>query len=464
MKLAADLQATDQLLTLSQAFTSKYLAGLNTLAPHRNIPALPAATLPEQGMGAAATLEKFTAMYGDSLAAGSGPRYWGFVTGGVTPAALMGDWITAATDMNGSSSGSVALQIEKDAIQQLKSLFNIPEHFFGAFVSGATTANFTGLAIARQWLGEQLGVNIAAEGMASFQNIKILSAAPHSSVLKSLSMLGIGRNNLVRIPAIPNREAVEVHALEYYLRENPGQPVIYVANAGTVNTVDFDDIEAIVALKKKYNFWLHVDAAFGGFAACSPDFSHLLKGWEQADSITIDAHKWLNVPYDSAMIFCRHPQLQVSVFQNPGAAYLGDPQEEFHYNNYVPENSRRLRALSAWFTMQAYGKDGYRTIVENNVKHARQLGTLIASDARLKLLSPVRLCVVCFTVDVEAAAQAAKVDALLQALNASGVVYMTKTRYQGQPAIRAALVNWRTTAEDVTLVWETMQQLLTTIY
>ncbi|NIG54850.1 aminotransferase class I/II-fold pyridoxal phosphate-dependent enzyme [Chitinophaga sp. Cy-1792] len=460
MRLTDDLKYTDQLLQLTKEFSSKFLSATDKLAPHKEIRSLPSVSLPVAGLGGVATLEKFRQHYGDALTAATGPRYWGFVTGGVTPAALMGDWITSVLDLNGSNSGSVAAHIEKDVVEQLRKLFGLPEQFLGAFVSGATMANFTGLAMARQWIGEQQGVNIAADGLSAVKDIKVLAAVPHSSILKSMSMLGIGRNNLVRIPAIPNRESIDLHALEYYLREHPGQSFIIVASAGTVNTVDFDDIAALAVLKKKYNCWLHVDAAFGGFAACSEDFAHLLQGWEEADSITVDAHKWLNVPYDAAMIFARHPALQLSVFQNPGAAYLGDPFASFHYSNYIPENSRRLRALPVWFTLQAYGQEGYRYIVDNNVRLARKLGTYIAAEPALKLLAPVRLCVVCFTLDVAAAEQEAAVDGLLERINNSGVVYMTRTVYAGQAAIRAALVNWRTTDKDIEIVWATMQKML----
>ncbi|MBO9728387.1 MAG: aspartate aminotransferase family protein [Chitinophaga sp.] len=458
LKLQDDLKHTDQLLQLTKDFSSKFLSSIDKLAADKQVTINNRLSLPDKGLGGAATLEMFRQQYGNSITAAAGPRYWGFVTGGVTPASLMGDWLTAAMDLNSSDKSSAAFYVETETIALLKELFGLPEAFLGCFTTGATMSNFTGLAVARQWLGQQLGIDVAADGLGALGTLKVLSGTPHSSISKAMSMLGIGRNNLVRIAVPECRESVDIAALETYLQENNG-PFIYVANAGTVNTVDFDDIAALVKLRDKYNFWLHVDAAFGGFAACSDQWKHLLNGWEQADSITIDAHKWLNVPYDAAMIFCRHPQLQSMVFQNAGAAYLGDPSTQFNFINYIPENSRRNRALPAWFTLMAYGKEGYRSLVENNITLAKQLGSLLEEDANFVLLSPVRLCVVCFTLNVAVADEAEAVTEYLDLLNASGVVCMTATSYDGRQAIRAALVNWRTSEKDVTMVYHTMSTL-----
>jgi glutamate/tyrosine decarboxylase-like PLP-dependent enzyme len=294
--------------------------------------------------------------------------------------------------------------------------------------------------------------------MAALGNAKIISCTPHSSTIKSLAMLGFGRNAIVKLSSLPEREAIDIAVLEAYLKTHKGEPMIVVASAGTVNTVDFDDLESIARLKKEYGFWLHIDAAFGAFATCVPEYRHLLSGWEAADSITVDAHKWLNVPYDAAMIFTRHLQLQLDTFKNAGAAYLGDPAKDFKYSNYTPENSRRLRALPAWYSLMAYGADGYADIVNNNITLARQLGKLIQEHDAFRLLAPVRLCVVCFTLNVPDEEKQTATDALLKALDDSGKVMMTPTVYQGVPAIRAAFVNWRTTGNDLAIVWEEIKQ------
>lgn len=459
-RLEQDLSQLNELLTATQTLSADFLSRIDDLPASIAMPEQPEALLPEDGAGALATLHRFREQYGPYLAAGAGSRYWGFVTGGVTPAALAGDWVSAAVDMNAADKGGAAFNIEIEAIQLLRQLLGLPDTFAGSFVTGATMSNFTALAVARQWLGRQQGKDIGQQGLGVLHDVRVLSCVPHSSVPKCLSMLGIGRDALVKIPALPLRESVNIAALESWLEEHKEQPVIFVASAGTVNTTDFDDLAALAALKQRYNFWLHVDAAFGGFAACSPQYRHLLKGWEAADSITIDAHKWMNVPYDAAMIFCKHSDLQAETFKNVGAAYLGDPAKDFNFIHHVPENSRRLRALPAWYSLLAYGRQGYRDIVEDNVQHTKLLGSLIDESPYFRLLAPVNLCVACFTLNLPQEELAAATARFLDTLASRGVAFMTPTVYQDTPAIRAALVNWRTTEADVHQTWQEMQKIV----
>jgi glutamate/tyrosine decarboxylase-like PLP-dependent enzyme len=319
-------------------------------------------------------------------------------------------------------------------------------------------SNFTCLGVARQWIGKQKGKDFAKEGISN--PIKVLTATAHSSALKSLSMLGIGSSTIIKVKiADGNREAIDIAELENSLKALNGEPCILIASGGTVNTVDFDDFVAILKLKEKYNFWLHIDAAFGGFATCSATHKHLLKGWEFSDSITIDCHKWLNVPYESALFFVKekHNLLQVETFQNSNAPYLGDPMENFDYLNFLPENSRRLKALPAWFTLMAYGKEGIKDIVENNIRLAQLFGKFIEDSTAFELLAPVRLNTVCFTLRGDE--NQSNVKSFLAKLNDSGKVFMTPTVYKGRKGIRAALVNWRTTEKDVEIVMGLMKNI-----
>lgn len=343
-----------------------------------------------------------------------------------------------------SGEDSAAIELERETIDWIGQMFGLAEHE-GAFVTGATMSNFVGLAIAREWLGEQLGLSVSEDGIAALGRVPVLSGTPHSSIFKSLSMLGIGRGSVRSVPTLPGREAVDVDRLADALAALDGRPAIVVANAGTVNTVDFDDLRAIAALRQRFPFWLHVDGAFGAFAALSPERTHLVDGLAAADSVCVDLHKWLNVPYDAAVQFTRRQDLQVRVFLN-SADYLTAPTGTPDFGHLVPENSRRLRALAAWFTLNAYGRTGHRDIVRRNISCAAQLGEALTATGRFRLLSPVRLNVACFTLAERPTPE--RVDALIAAIAESGETFVTPTIYDGTPAVRAAFSNWRTTAED----------------
>jgi glutamate/tyrosine decarboxylase-like PLP-dependent enzyme len=465
-QLNQELYSYPQILAAVKEVAEIYLQNVDEAPTAVAPPQLDYASLATSGEGTLKALEIFQQRFGHLMVASTGPRYWGFVTGGTTPAALAGDWLTSLYDQNTQSAtqtGDVSAVVEFEALKLLRELFGLPESFFGGFVTGATMSNFTCLAVARQWYGEQMGVNIAEEGVFALKDLKILSAQPHSCVYKDLAMLGLGRNSLIKVNLLPdNREAMDIADLEAKLIALNGQPCIVCASGGTVNTVDFDDMQAIKALKEKYNFWWHIDAAFGGFVACSPQYAHFIQGWEMADSIAIDLHKWLNVPYDSAVAFVqdKHLGLQLNTFQNTNAAYLGDPKANFNFLNFLPENSRRMRALPAWMTLTAYGRKGYQDIVERNVANARFLGELISSSADFELLAPVRLNCVCFTLKNRPQAE---VSQFLTHLVAKGNVYMTPTVYLGQSAIRAAFVNWRTTESDVEIAFGDMEAVLSTL-
>lgn len=422
--------------------------------------------LNELGLGSLAALEEFNERLAPLMVASSGPRYWGFVTGGSTPASIVGDWLTSIYDQNTQAvkaQGGVSALIEFETINLLLQLLGLPKSFLGGFVTGATMSNFTCLGVARQWFGKQFGKDFAKNGIS--ETINIFSATPHSSSIKALSMLGIGSQNYTPIQTIKgNREAIDIADLEQNIKNLNGKPFILISSAGTVNTADYDDFEAISKLKEKYDFWWHIDAAFGGFAAVSDKYKYFVKGWEGADSITIDCHKWLNVPYESAFYLIKeqHTALQIETFQNSNAPYLGNPLENFNYFNVVPENSRRLRALPVWFSLLAYGKEGFRDIVENNVALAMRFGNALIEKGYFELLAPIRLNNVCFTLKGDQNQD--KVSQFLLNLNDTGIVFMTPTVYQNRKGIRASFVNWRTTEEDIRIVINEMKETLNALY
>lgn len=449
-----DRKNLGKILDATQRIAESYFSKQHQLPPSRVVNDMPMEDLPETGLGALEVLTQFEKRFAGLMANSAGPRYFGFVTGGSTPAAIAGDWLVSAYDQNAcGSNDSIAPQLERQTIHFFKQMFRLDDSYFGSFVTGATISNFTGLALGRQWVGEQLGVDFSQEGITGSTSFQVLSGTPHSSVIKSLAMLGLGRNSIKRVGVLPDREAVDIHALENTLKAL-NAPCIVVANAGTVNTVDFDDLEAIGGLKNKYPFWLHVDAAFGGFAACSEKYASLLDGMNHADSLTIDAHKWLNVPYDAGMQFTKHKHLQLKVFQN-SAAYLGDPEKSPDYFHYTPENSRRFRALPSWFSLMAYGKSGYREIVERNCDGARYLGELLAGANDFELLAPVRMNVVCFTISGDRVSFET-IQRFLNMIRDDGRVFFTPTFYKNSPAIRAAVSNWLTDTTDIDVAFEVL--------
>jgi len=459
--LQRDREDIKTILKKTLDLAGKHFESIDNIAPGKFIPDISLDALPERGLGATETLSLFASQYASKIAASAGPRYFGFVTGGSTPASVAGDWLVSTYDQNAcGSNDSIAPQLERQTIHFLKQLFGIDEAYFGTFVTGATISNFVSLALGRQWIGEQHGIDFSNDGLGAVP-IKVVSGTPHSSIIKSLSMLGIGRKAVIKPNTLPDREAVDIDELEKCLQA-VNRPVIVVANAGTVNTVDFDDLEAIGQLKKKYNFWLHVDAAFGGFAAASDKYKHLVKGINHADSITVDAHKWLNVPYDAAMQFTRHKDLQLKVFQN-SAAYLGDPSASPDYFHYTPENSRRWRALPSWFTLMAYGKEGHREIVDRNCDMAHKLGTWIEASEHFKLLAPVRMNVVCFTLN-DNNITPAQIQQFLAGVRDDGRVFFTPTVYKGIPAIRAAISNWQTEEKDIKIATEVLRKIITSMH
>ncbi len=413
--------------------------------------ARPAPRLPEGGLGARGAVEHFRAAYEPWLSGSAGPRYLGFVTGGSTPAALAGDWLASAYDQNLANEGdSIASTVERHALGLLRDLFDLPDAFEGIFVTGGTQANLVGLATARQWAYDRLGFDAAERGLAGAPPLRVIGATPHASVYKALAVLGLGRASVEIAPCLPGRRSVDLGALEAMLRASEA-PAILIGSAGEVNTGDFDDLEGLADLAERRRAWLHVDGAFGLFAACDPARAGLVRGVARADSIASDGHKWLNVPYDAGFAFTRHLALQERVFVAT-AAYLGAGPDLMHRS---PENSRRFRALPAFLTLLAYGRSGYGELVRRSCEHAEALGAWVGASPHFELLAPVRLNVVCFA---PRAGGAAARDRALDLLRRGGRAFLTPTELGGRPALRAAFSNWSTAPGDVGVVIEALAE------
>lgn len=411
--------------------------------------------LPETGGDPAEMLSEWLSRAERGITASPGPRFFGFVNGGATPAALAGDWLASALDQNaGMWAGSpAAAQTELVVLRWLKELFGLPAAWSGALTSGATMSNLVGLAAARQWAARRLGFDAANDGLAGHPPIPVVASTEiHASAVKCLGTLGIGRNQ-VRKVAAPGG-VVDLRALAAELRVIDG-PVIVVANAAEVNTGQFDDIAAVAELCAAHpgGAWLHVDGAFGLFASVSPRFRHLCNGIDRADSVAADAHKWLNVPYDCGFAFVRDEAILRETFSATGAYILGSAGWDPH--THVPEMSRRFRALAAWCALKAYGREGYRALVERCVDNAAAFASWVAATPGFELMNPAPLNIVCFRI-VEPGRSPEELDSLnraaVHAIQADGRAFVTGTVWGGRAAIRAAFDNWRTGGADVAIL------------
>ncbi|HKC24717.1 MAG TPA: pyridoxal-dependent decarboxylase [Thermoanaerobaculia bacterium] len=403
--------------------------------------------LPESASDPAAALEEWLRRAEPGIVASAGPRFFGFVVGGVTPAALGGDWLASALDQCGGlfAASPAAAQTELVVLRWLKELFNLPREWPGTLTSGATMANLVGIAAARQWAAQRLGFDAAVDGLAGRPAIPVIAGdTVHMSVVKSLGTLGLGRS-CRRVPAPEGR--VDVAALGTALAAIEG-PAIVLAGAGEVNTGAFDDLAAVAELCAAHEAgaWLHVDAAFGLFAGASPRLAHLLRGIERADSVAADGHKWLNVPYDCGFAFVRDRAALRGAFATSAPYVAGSGG--FDADDHGPEMSRRFRALAAWCALKAYGRDGYRVMVERCVENASAFARWVKAARGLELLNEPSLNVVCFRYAASDDANRAAVAAL----QADGRVFVTGTVWGGRAAIRAAFDNWATAPADVEIL------------
>jgi glutamate/tyrosine decarboxylase-like PLP-dependent enzyme len=421
--------------------------------------------LPEEGAGTKAAVETLLRVGTATATASAGPRFYHFVIGGSTPASLAGDWVVSLLDQNAfvRASSRFADAAETVVLDWLRQLVGLPPGWGGALTASATFANVTGLALASHWWAERHGIDLTSAGLAGLPRMPVLSGGHvHPSARKALQLLGHGKDT-VEVFAGDDVGRVDLAAVRRRLGELDGAPAVLVATAGEPNAGEFDPLADLADLAGEFGAWLHVDGAFGLFAALSPRTAHLTAGIERADSIAADAHKWLNVPYESGFALVRDPARLGPAFGMPGAAYLPGPDDpRGGYGLLGPESSRRARALPIWATLAAYGRTGYRELVERHCELAAHLAAAVDAAPDLERLAEVPLNVVCFRYHPPGLAEPDLNEVnrrLGEALLDDGRVFAGATVFGGRVALRPAISNWRTTAADLDLFVAVVREL-----
>jgi glutamate/tyrosine decarboxylase-like PLP-dependent enzyme len=403
--------------------------------------------LPETGEAPDLVIDRLVRAAEPALVTSTGPRYFGFVIGGALDAAVGADLLTTGWDQNAFSgvSAPAAAIVEEASGAWLKDLLGIPEPASFGFVTGATGANTVGLAAGRHRVLQQAGWDVEERGLAGSPPVRVLASEErHASIDASLRLLGLGRAAVVALPADGNG-ALDVDALDRALEAGAAAPTIVCAQAGNVNTGACDDLTRVCDLARRRRAWVHVDGAFGLWAAASPTTRHLVAGLERADSWGCDGHKWLNVPYDAGYIFCADPEAHLESMSY-GAAYLSpsSPSPIRNPIDFVPESSRRARGFATWAALRQLGRGGVAELVERSCELARTFARLLADLPGVRIANQVVLNQV--LVDF---GSAERTDRVIDAVQRDGTCWMGGTVWKGRRCMRVSVSNAGTTEADV---------------
>jgi glutamate/tyrosine decarboxylase-like PLP-dependent enzyme len=394
--------------------------------------------LPEHPTDPRIVLRMIDEIGSPATVASAGGRHFGFVTGGALPAALAANLMAGVWDQNASYRvlSPVAARVEDVCLKWLREVFGLPAGAGGGFVTGATMANFAALASARRALLLKAGWNVEEDGLIGAPPLRVVVGDEvHASVLKTLSLLGLGRARVERAP-VDAQGRMRADALP-----NLSGATIVCIQAGNVNTGAFDPAKEICAAAREAGAWVHVDGAFGLWAAASPRLAHLFTGFADADSWATDAHKWLNAPYDSGIVFVRDAE-HLRAAMTVGAAYLiaGAEREPCHY---TPDMSRRARGLEIWAALRSLGREGLSDLIERCCRHAARFAEGVRA-AGYEILNDVVLnqLLVSFGDD-------ATTRRVIEAIQADGTCWCGGTVWQGRAAMRVSVSSWATTEDDV---------------
>jgi glutamate/tyrosine decarboxylase-like PLP-dependent enzyme len=384
------------------------------------------------------------------LMATPGGRFFGFVIGGSLPAALAADWLASAWDQNAGLyvAAPAASVVEEVCGAWLAELFGLPQGISFGLVTGGQMANFTALAAARHHVLKEAGWDVETDGLLGAPRIRVIVGEErHVTIDRALRFLGLGSASVQPVPA-DGQGRMRPDALRWALAESSG-PTIVCAQAGNVNTGAFDPLDDLCDAAGEAGAWVHVDGAFGLWAGASPTLRHLVRGVERADSWATDAHKWLNVPYDSGLVFCAHPGAHWAAMGAHASYLVSSEHGERDQLDWNPEASRRARGFPIYAAIRSLGRSGIADLIDRCCSHARRFAEALAGEPEVEVLGDVVLNQVLVRFLAPDGDHDARTRAIIQAVQEDGTCWLGGTTWQGKGAMRISVSNWSTTTEDV---------------
>jgi len=421
--------------------------------------------LSEKGEDPLTVIKDMATKVNGGLVASPGPRYFGFVTGGAVPASLAADWLTSVWDQNGvlSVSSPAGGVVEEIVSSWILDLLGLPEDASIGVVTGCQMANFTCLAAARHEVLRRDGWDVEKSGLYGAPRVNIVAGAEaHATLFNALKMLGFGTENINYVP-VDGQGRMVPSELEKILKSCSG-PIIVSVQAGNVNTGAFDPCQEIIPIAHRAGAWVHVDGAFGLWAKLTPSLAKEVAGIEDADSWATDAHKWLNVPYDSGIAIVSNEAAHRASMALKAPYYIAASDEIRDPSQWVPESSRRARGFALYACLRSLGREGVGEIVERNCRQARLMASLLEEDPNIEILNEVILNQVLVRfIDPEGMDDASFTRLVISLVQEEGTCWAGGSRWKDMEAMRISVSSWATRDEDIRISAQAIIKVLSSL-
>ena len=458
------IQETSDLISnyFDECATEKVFAGKSP----EEVQQLLSEPLPQKSENMDELLEEISDKIMNTITNSAGPRYFGYITGGGNQVAVLAEMVKASLNQNNLKwhSSPVSTELERLVMRWVAEFIGYPDSSAGVLLSGGSVANFNCLAVARKIMAP---VDISDEGMYGSKPMTVyVSEEGHSSFDKAMDMLGLGKNYLRKIPA-DDQMRIHPNALDEQIRsdKNAGlEPICAIAVAGTTNSGAVDDLNAVAEICERHDLWYHVDAAYGGPAAKVKGVSELFEGIERADSVVVNPHKWMYVPFEAGGALVKNPEHLRKTFSTI-PDYLKSDQQNGGRTDLMEYNlplTKEFKALKVWMTIKAYGADRLRKEIANDISKAQYLVELVEEDTNLELMAPAPLSIVCFRYTSGGTKEEhlnQLNDQIVDEIESDGRVFLTGTKIRGKTALRTCFINHRTRKEDIRLLVDVVLEI-----